>query len=155
MRVLLKEVCHTVNEAKRDEEKELSVDIFQSIVKRYTAILEQGDKELPKATLAACKKGRPKQPKGRSLLIRLRDFQGDVLRFASDFEVPFTNNQAERDIRMIKLKEKISGGFRSIEGANMFARISGYLSTLRKQGIKIADAMTELARGQPILPNLS
>jgi len=67
-----------------------------------------------------------------------------------DFVVPFDNNLAERDIRMTKLKLKTSGCFRSLNGANAFARIRGYISTLRKQGLDILDSLTNLFRGNPL-----
>ncbi len=153
MRQFLKEACHLVNEAHRENKTALSEEVYQSLLSHYRQIVEEGEQELPLATPIPGKRGRPKQPSGRNLLHRLRDYQEDVLRFMSDFNVPFTNNQAERDLRMAKLKQKISGGFRSVQGAQMFARIAGYLSTLRKQGINIAHAMTALCAGQPILPN--
>jgi transposase len=153
MREFLKEACHIVNEAHREHKPALSDEVYQSLLSRYKQIIEEGEKELPCATSITGKRGKPKQPHGRNLLHRLRDYQEDVLRFMSDFKVPFTNNQAERDLRMAKLKQKISGGFRSVQGAQMFARIAGYLSTLRKQDINIAHAMTALCAGQPILPN--
>jgi transposase len=153
MRMHLKEWCHIVNEAQRENKNKLPETVYQENLKKYQTILGEGEKELPIATKEPNKRGRPKQPRGRNLLHRLRDYQEEVLHFSRDFDVPFTNNQAERDIRMAKLKQKISGGFRSLNGAKMFARLSGYLSTLRKQKINIADAMTSLARGNPILPN--
>lgn len=154
MRVFLKETCHLVNEQERAEKLGLPDSIRDERLRTYRAILAEGENEIPLARVEQTKKrGRPKQSKGRNLLHRLREFETDVLRFAFDFRVPFTNNQAERDIRMVKLKQKISGSFRSIEGAKMFARITGYISTLRKQNINIANAMTALADGNPILPN--
>ncbi|MBW4490698.1 MAG: transposase [Trichocoleus desertorum ATA4-8-CV12] len=71
-----------------------------------------------------------------------------------DFRVPFDNNQAERDLRLMKLRQKISGGFRSIKGAQMFCCIRGYLSTLTKQGIDVLDALQQVFAGTPTFPVL-
>ena len=77
-----------------------------------------------------------------------------MLRFMIDFRVPFDNNQAERDLRMMKLKQKISGTFRAFSGAQEFCRIRGYISTLRKQNIGVLDALTQLFIGEPVIPSL-
>ena len=86
--------------------------------------------------------GRQKRRPGHNLLRRLRDFKADVLRFAEDFSVPFTNNLAEQDIRMMKLRMKISGGFRSTKGAHVFATVRSIISTARKQGWNILDTLS-------------
>jgi len=86
--------------------------------------------------------GRTKRRPGHNLLRRLRDFKSDVLRFSEDFSVPFTNNLAEQDIRMMKLRMKISGGFRSTKGANTFATVRSVISTARKQRWNIIDTLS-------------
>jgi len=87
-------------------------------------------------------RGRPPRRTGHNLLLRLRDCKYDVLRFTADFDVPFTNNQAEQDIRMMKLRMKISGGCRTGTGAQIFATLRSIISTARKQGINILKALT-------------
>jgi transposase len=100
------------------------------------------------------KRGRLKQTFARNLVERLEAHQHDILRFAAQAELPFDNNLAERDLRMVKLKEKISGTTRG-QGAVFFARIRGYISTLRKQDIPTLPALEALFKGQPVLPNLT
>ncbi len=94
------------------------------------------------------KRGRLKRSKSRNLLERLINYEADTLRFMENAEVPFTNNQGERDIRMTKVQQKISGAFRSMKGAKMFCRIRGYLSTCKKQGVTTGYAMELLFKGK-------
>jgi transposase len=119
----------------------------------YTRCLNEGlwANPPPKPT---GKRGRPKQTPVRNLLDRLVTHRGAVLAFLHDFRVPFDNNQAERDLRMLKVKGKVSGGFRSPAGAAYFCRIRAYISTLRKQGYSVLDGLTSVFAGQPLMPRL-
>ena len=96
-------------------------------------------------------RGKIKRRKGHNLLRRLSNYDEDVLRFLHQSNAPFTNNQAERDIRMMKCKQKISGGFRSFEGAEDFAAIRSFISTAKKQGLNVLDALTSAFKGQPFV----
>jgi transposase len=104
---------------------------------------------------AGRKRGRPAQSKARNLLARLERYERETLAFVHDFAVPFDNNQAERDLRMMKVQQKISGGFRSEEGAHCFGRIRGYLATMRKQGQAMLAAIENVFHGHPVVPSLS
>ena len=125
---------------------------FQQAHARYRAILRQGRHLHPRRQPG---QGRTKQCKAANLLDRLEDFDLCVLAFLIDPNVPFTNNQGEQDIRMSKVKQKISGCFRTLFGAQVFARIRSYLSTCRKQGRNLWQACCQLAIGQPFFPNVS
>ncbi|MGK0184044.1 MAG: transposase, partial [Halioglobus sp.] len=100
------------------------------------------------APLPRIKRGKQKQRTGKKILDRLADKHGCVLRFIHDFSVPFTNNQGEQDIRMVKLKQKVSGCFRKFERGQIFCRIRGYISTTRKQGWRIWDSLTDAIKGK-------
>jgi transposase len=98
-------------------------------------------------------RGRPKPPPAVHVLIRLRDFKGEVLAFMSDFRVPFDHNQGERDIRMVKVTQKVSGGFRTLEGAKRFGRIRGSISTARQQANNVFEAIRDALDGHPFIPS--
>jgi transposase len=154
---LLVEIKTTIATAQAAGEMSLTLFQIADFERRYQEIIEAGlianplppfDLDLPKP------KGRPKQSPPKNLLDRLKLHQSAVLLFMHDWRVPFDNNQAERDLRMMKLKQKISGTFRSLEGAQQFCRIRGYISTLRKQGIQVLDALRLVFIGTPLFPSL-
>ncbi len=126
-------------------------------VKHYRAILKQGYEANPleKPPDSKPKRGRPKKTKARNLLERLDHYESFVLAFLHDTRIPFTNNQAERDIRMIKVRQKISGCFRTTKGALSFARIRSYLSTARKNGLNLLISITNAISGRPFIPQYS
>jgi len=120
----------------------LSRTRVKRLTKSYRGLLKQADKECPH---------NPKQraqTKSRNLLVRLRDYEAETLRFLEDPKVPFTNNRGENDIRMTKVQQKISGCFRSMDGAKIFCRVRSYLSTCRKNGVGPSEALRLLFDGK-------
>jgi len=146
MQGLLIEIKHAVEAAGG----RLPPDESESWRQRYRTLLEKAEGECPPPDEhhRKGKRGRLKRSKARNLLERLRDFEHDVLRFMDVERVPFTNNQGENDLRMTKVQQKISGCFRSMEGAKIFCRVRSYLSTCRKQGMTATEALTLLFQGK-------
>jgi transposase len=149
MQRLLRRACHITNRA-RERGVPLRPRLIECFERRYDAILAEGlafhETQLPlvRAVIKAGGKRRGRAPRrtGHNLLLRLAKHKEDTLRFLRDPTVPFTNNQAERDGRMMKLRQKISGGFRSLQGAMDFALIRSFVSTARKQDWNIIDALS-------------
>lgn len=142
MQRLLRRACHVTNIA-RDRAIALKPSLIALIERSYQAILEEGfafHRRLPALRRAQRRGHKPKRV-GHNLLVRLDQRKEDVLRFLHDLTVPFTNNDAERDARMMKLRQKISGGFRSQASADDFAVIRSVLSTARKQGWNVLQAL--------------
>ena len=139
-----------INEATTKADGCLDEADAESFRCRYRAVLDKGEKECPPPDPKSRKgkRGRVAKSKARNLLERLRDFEAETLRFMTDKRVPFTNNQGENDLRMTKVQQKISGCFRSLEGAQIFCRIRGYLSTCRKHGVAPTDALQMLFDGR-------
>ena len=141
-----------VDEAKRRGRQSLSRDRTAYHQRRYSRILRQGAEELPVLDPPPTpKRGRPKQHRAKNLHDRLKQHKYEALAFIYDFSVPFDNNLGERDIRMNKVKQKISGCFRSAQGASSFARIRSYISTAKKQGKNVLGSLVAAFQGQPFL----
>ena len=144
---LLRNINKAVKRAKAQGKEAFSASHCSQYRQRYMHWISQG-LELHPAVEAEGGNGPPKQSKTHNLLIALSDYADEVLRFMYDFRVPFDNNAAERDIRMLKVKMKISGFFHSIETGNRFLRIRSYLSTATKQGYSAFEALKQLFTGQ-------
>jgi transposase len=121
--------------------------------RRFDRLVNQGAKANPEEEVKAVKRGRQKRSKAQNLIKRLKERRGDYLRFMISEDVPFTNNLAERDLRMMKLQMKISGCFRTLMGAEDFGRIRSYISTMRKNEHNLFNAMMLAIQGNPIMPS--
>lgn len=152
MNELLTEMKKYTDECK-EQVKELDFEIIKSLEERYYAIIMKGIEENPPSLNPEKQGKRGKNPKtkARNLLERFIEYKEQILRFLNDLRVPFENNQAERDIRMMKLQQKISGTFRTIQGAEAFCRIRAYISTIRKNGLPVIDGILAALKGAPLL----
>ncbi|HXZ73314.1 MAG TPA: IS66 family transposase [Streptosporangiaceae bacterium] len=145
---LLGEINTTVDRARRDGATGLHPHLLAGYHRRYDQIIQTGWAANPNSP----PRHRTKRSPAVNLLDRLDTHRAEVLRFAADFTVPFTNNTAEQDIRMVKIRQKVSGGLRTMTGARIFCALRSYLSTARKNGQHNLTVLRQLHQGKPWLP---
>ena len=150
--VLLRALHGTVEQAKAVGEQSLDPWTLAGYRAAYEQIIALGHQQNPPPTKRTRKRGPIGRSTSANLLRRLDEQREQVLRFAHDFQVPFDNNLAERDIRMIKIQQKVSGSWRTTTGAHRFLALRAYISTSRKQGRDTIDTLSRLAKHQPWLP---
>ena len=152
LKELLLEMRTAAEQARARGQPHLPTPQRAALVARYAQLLACGLATNPPPLRRPHQRGRLKQSPARNLLERLLLGQDQVLAFLDDLTIPFDNNQAERDLRLLKTQQKVSGCFRSDTGAEAFARLRSYLSTLRKQGITLLDALRTLFTDSPLYP---
>ena len=156
MKDLLVEIKGQAEQAKDSGKQALKSGLIDSYHQCYQNILTEALKTYPSEgdIRDKPKRGKKKQPKGKNLLDRLIKYETETLRFMEDFRVPFDNNLAERDIRMVKVKQKISGCFRSEDGAKSFCRIRGFISSVKKQGGNVLEYLRKSFQPSEVGPIL-
>ena len=145
---------NVVQQARAQGRSALLPAVRDGLIVEYFEIVQHGYEQWqqthpPPASPPPKRQGRRKQDPGKNLLDVLLKEADKILVFVDDFTVPFTNNLAERDLRMLKVQQKISGTFRSDQGATAFCTIRSYLSTMRKQGRSMLDALVAVFQGAP------
>ena len=149
MNALLVEMKRAAEDARAAGKNRLSAKVLASFLERYDTIVEMGLAANPEPT------GRKRdyvEKESYNLACALRDLKAEVTLFATDLVVPFSNNRAEADLRMVKLQQRISGSFRAVEGAARLAKVRSYLSTAGKHGVGAMDVLTALFAGHPWMP---
>lgn len=154
LRRLLQTAWSVVKQAKAEGLNHLPQPKQAHILALFDRIIRPADQRTPRNLRQPGQRGRVAQSPHRNLLDRLLTYKADYLRFVTDFRIPFDNNLAERDLRMCKLQQKISGCFRTATGADLFCRIRGYISTIRKQGHPLLSALVSLFSNSPFFPVL-
>jgi transposase len=155
MIALLCEANALTTKARAAGETALPASLVSDIYRRYDAILQAAKARNPARQPPPGTRKRVRQSPAHNLVKRLSDQREAVLRFVTDLRVPFDNNLAERDVRMPKLKQKVSGCFRSEQGIAHFADIRSYLSTLRKQSADVFKSLILTFQGSPPMPRLA
>jgi len=160
MSVLLLQINDMVEKFRADGVNLLPVKQLEIFERSYDVIVAKGYESNPhpppdENQENTKKRGRKKQTTAQNLLDRLHDYKSATLLFMYDFQVPFTNNLAEQDVRMIKVKQKVSGCFRTFEGSERFVNIRGYISTARKNELNAYDVISDAFNGKPFIPSLS
>jgi transposase len=149
---LLLTIKRTVERAKQMGQSTLPAFQLTNFAELYDQILSTAEQDHPPPIRQQAQRGRLKQSPERNLLDRLIRHKDKVLAFAYDFEIPFDNNLAERDIRMVKVQQKVSGGFRTTDGANVFCQVRSYISTARKNGQHVLDVLALAFHRTPYRP---